>query len=212
MPEPWTAPAPTVLRGLALASAQAAVELAGRPGDLRRLCEIVAQMLRDAEPGSVVLTGDAATTSATARVAWLVEPLGPPAGGGAVGVAVVAAVDGTVVAAGVVDPERGSSFAAHLGGGAEEDGLPLQVSAHRGLAGSVVERGSARPAVVDLCRVAQCHLDAYVGTGPVRAAVLAGALIAEEAGAVVELPCPENGNLVLVASPGVFEPLRRSVA
>jgi myo-inositol-1(or 4)-monophosphatase len=33
----------------------------------------------------------------------------------------------------------------------------------------------------------------------------AGALIAAEAGARIELPCPENDDVVLAASPGVFD-------
>ena len=39
----------------------------------------------------------------------------------------------------------------------------------------------------------------------------AGALVASEAGAGVELPCPENGGLVLAAAPSVFDPLRRLI-
>jgi myo-inositol-1(or 4)-monophosphatase len=39
----------------------------------------------------------------------------------------------------------------------------------------------------------------------------AGALIAEEAGARTEMPCPENDDLVLAASPAVFEELRAVV-
>ena len=35
----------------------------------------------------------------------------------------------------------------------------------------------------------------------------AGALIAAEAGARTELPCPENDDLVVAASPGVFDDL-----
>jgi hypothetical protein len=39
----------------------------------------------------------------------------------------------------------------------------------------------------------------------------AGALIAAEAGACTELPCPENDDLVLAAAPGVFDDLRAVV-
>jgi myo-inositol-1(or 4)-monophosphatase len=36
----------------------------------------------------------------------------------------------------------------------------------------------------------------------------AGALIATEAGATIELPCPENADLVAAAEPGIFGQLR----
>jgi myo-inositol-1(or 4)-monophosphatase len=39
----------------------------------------------------------------------------------------------------------------------------------------------------------------------------AGALIAREAGAVTELPCPENDDLVIAAPPALFEELRAIV-
>jgi myo-inositol-1(or 4)-monophosphatase len=39
----------------------------------------------------------------------------------------------------------------------------------------------------------------------------AGALIAEEAGARIEMPCPENDGLVIAAGPDVFEDLRAVV-
>ncbi len=39
----------------------------------------------------------------------------------------------------------------------------------------------------------------------------AGAIVAGEAGAAVELPCPENDGLVAVASPGVFDALREAI-
>jgi myo-inositol-1(or 4)-monophosphatase len=39
----------------------------------------------------------------------------------------------------------------------------------------------------------------------------AGALIAEEAGARIEMPCPENGELAIAASPAIFEQLLAAV-
>jgi myo-inositol-1(or 4)-monophosphatase len=39
----------------------------------------------------------------------------------------------------------------------------------------------------------------------------AGALIADEAGARVELPCPENDDLVMAAAPDVFDDLWAAV-
>jgi myo-inositol-1(or 4)-monophosphatase len=39
----------------------------------------------------------------------------------------------------------------------------------------------------------------------------AGALIAQEAGARVELPCPENNDLVIAAAEGIFDELWAAV-
>ena len=65
---------------------------------------------------------------------------------------------------------------------------------------------------VELAWVACGRGDAYYQTGTKLWDWAAGALVAAEAGAVVELPCPENDGLIVAAVPGVFEDLRRTVA
>ena len=63
-----------------------------------------------------------------------------------------------------------------------------------------------------LCWVACGRVDAYYQRHANRWDYAAGALIALEAGARVELPSEHNGQLLLAASPGVFEPLLRLLA
>lgn len=152
-------------------------------------------------------------------------------------VSIAAAVDGEIVAGAVVDVLRGERFSAHLGGGARRDGEPIGISACDELADAVVATGvSPGPApraredeiasrvgsrarelrrvassALGLCWVGCGRLDGCFERGLEVGAYAAGALIAEEAGAVAELPCPENDDLVIAATPGIFEALRAVV-
>ncbi len=58
-----------------------------------------------------------------------------------------------------------------------------------------------------LCWVACGRLDAYYQRDSKRWDYAAGALIAAEAGATVVRPSPDNGELLVAASPRIFEPL-----
>ena len=60
---------------------------------------------------------------------------------------------------------------------------------------------------LELCWVACARVDAYYQSDTAIWDRAAGALIAAEAGARVELPCPENDDLVIAAAPGVFDDL-----
>ena len=66
-------------------------------------------------------------------------------------------------------------------------------------------------AALQLCWVACGRIDAYFERDIKVWDYSAGALIAREAGARTELPCPENDDLVLAASPAVFDSLRALV-
>ena len=63
-------------------------------------------------------------------------------------------------------------------------------------------------AALELCWVGCGRVDAYYQSGTAPWDRAAGALIAAEAGADVELPCPENDDLVLAAASGIFDELR----
>jgi myo-inositol-1(or 4)-monophosphatase len=149
-------------------------------------------------------------------------------------VSVAAAVDGEVVAGAVVDVLRGELFAAHLGGGARCNREPISVSscgslpealvttgfsyhaANRALQGEVAHRVLSRvrdircfgSAALELCWVACARVDGYFQRETEIWDRAAGALIAEEAGARVEMPCPENDDLAIASSPQIFEDLR----
>jgi myo-inositol-1(or 4)-monophosphatase len=64
---------------------------------------------------------------------------------------------------------------------------------------------------LELCWVACGRVDGYFQRDTEIWDRAAGALIAEEAGARVELPCPENDDLVIAAGAAVFEDLRAAV-
>jgi myo-inositol-1(or 4)-monophosphatase len=66
-------------------------------------------------------------------------------------------------------------------------------------------------AALELCWVACARLDGYYQRDTEIWDRAAGALIAEEAGARVELPCPENDDLVIAAARGVFDDLWAAV-
>jgi myo-inositol-1(or 4)-monophosphatase len=66
-------------------------------------------------------------------------------------------------------------------------------------------------AALQLCWVGAGRADGYFERDIKVWDHAAGALIAREAGAVTELPCPENDGLVIAAPPALFEELRTVV-
>jgi myo-inositol-1(or 4)-monophosphatase len=199
--------------------------------------ELIRRLLREATPDAGILGEEGETTDPGARVQWVIDPLdgtinflyGVPL----FAVSIAAAVDGEVVAAAVIDVLRDELFSAHLGGGARCDGVPIEVSrceslpqalvatgfsyqaGRRDVQGGVAHRVLARArdvrcfgsAALELCWVACARIDAYFQRDTAIWDRAAGALIAAEAGARTELPCPENDDLVIATTPGVFDDL-----
>ena len=153
-------------------------------------------------------------------------------------VSVAAALDGDVVAGAVVDVIRDETFSAAAGWGARCDGIPsgdLRLLGTRRGAGADRILLSRRPpstakdgsstrllpvardircfgsAALQLCWVGAGRADAYFERDIKVWDYAAGALIAREAGAVNELPCPENDGLAIAATPGIFDELRSLV-
>ncbi|MGH3762082.1 inositol monophosphatase family protein [Actinophytocola sp.] len=165
-------------------------------------------------------------------VCWVVDPIDGTVnylyGFPWYAVSLAAQVDGVSVAAAVVEPSSGRKWTASRGGGAFLDGHPLRVSsatrlevslvatgfAYRaerrtrqaagiaGLLGRVRDIRRAGAASLDLCAVAAGWLDGYFEHGLNRWDWAGGALIAEEAGAVVRLPTSDD-DLTFVATPGI---------
>jgi myo-inositol-1(or 4)-monophosphatase len=176
-----------------------------------------------------------------ARLQWVVDPLDGTVNFlyslPVMGVSVAAALDGDVVAGAVVDVLRGETFSASAGQGARLDGGPIDASQCQSLSQALVMTGfsyradirgrqgkivhSLLPAARDircfgsaalqLCWVGAARADAYFERDIKVWDYAAGALIAREAGAVTELPCPENDDLVIAAPPAVFDELRTVV-
>jgi myo-inositol-1(or 4)-monophosphatase len=192
-------------------------------------------------PAAGFLGEEGERTRPGARLQWVIDPLdgtinflyGVPL----FAVSVAAALDGEVVAGAVVDVLRGEVFSAHRGGGARRDGEPISASSCaslpmalvatgfsyqaelRLLQGEVAHRLLARArdlrcfgsAALELCWVGCARVDGYYQRDTEIWDRAAGALIAAEAGARVELPCPENDDLVIAAPTGVFDDLWAAV-
>jgi myo-inositol-1(or 4)-monophosphatase len=203
--------------------------------------DLVKQLLHDQTPAAGFLGEEGGKTESGARVQWVVDPLdgtinflyGVPL----FGVSVAAAVDGEVVAGAVVDVLRDEVFSAHSGGGARLNDEPIAPSSctslpealvatgfsyradFRSLQGEVAQRLLTRArdlrcfgsAALELCWVACARLDGYFQRDTEIWDRAAGALIAREAGARVVLPCPENDDLVIAATAGVFDDLWAAV-
>jgi myo-inositol-1(or 4)-monophosphatase len=197
--------------------------------------ELIRRLLHEATPDAGVLGEEHATTQPGARLQWVIDPLDGTVnflyGVPLFAVSVAAALDGEIVAGAVIDVLRDELFSAHLDGGARLDGEPIQVSGcgrldealvttgfsyharMRDRQGAVAHRVLSRArdlrcfgsAALELCWVACARVDAYYQGETEIWDRAAGALIAAEAGARIELPCPENDDVVLAASPGVFD-------
>ena len=203
--------------------------------------ERVRRVLLAATPGAGVLGEEGGTTAPGVRLQWVIDPLdgtinflyGVPL----FAVSIAAAIDGEVVAGAVMDVPRGELFAAHRGGGARCDGGSIAVSSCSSLPQALVTTGFSYRAelreiqgevahrllsrardlrcfgstALELCWVACGRVDGYFQRDTEIWDRAAGALIAEEAGARVEMPCPENDELVIAAGAAVFEDLRAAV-
>jgi len=195
--------------------------------------------LRPGEPVFGEETGGSA--AAPGEVCWVVDPIDGTVnylyGFPWYAVSLAAQVDGVSVAGVVVEPASGRRWTAVRGEGAWLDGRPLRVSSETALEVSLIGTGfgyqasrrarqaagvarllprvrdirRAGAASLDLCAVAAGWLDGYFEHGLSRWDWAAGALVAEEAGAVVRLPGAADSlgtDLTIAAAPGIAEELR----
>jgi myo-inositol-1(or 4)-monophosphatase len=199
--------------------------------------DLIRRLLREATPEAGVLGEEGETTEPSARLQWVIDPLDGTVnfvyGVPLFAVSIAAALDGEVVAGAVIDVLRDELFSAHLGGGARRDGEAIEVSPCtllpdalvatgfsyqaelRALQGEVAHRVLSRArdlrcfgsAALELCWVACARVDAYYQRDTEIWDRAAGALIAAEAGARTELPCPENDDVLMAAAPDVFDDL-----
>ena len=203
---------------------------------------VIRQRLARRTPGASFLGEEEGNTSGDSSLGWILDPIDGTVNLTydlpIIGVSLAATVDGEAVAGAVVDVWRDEVFSAAAGGGARLDGSTIGPSGAERMAEALVVTGfdysselraaeaesfrrvlpAARDircfgsAALHLCWVACGRVDAFYQRNMKLWDYAAGALIAREAGARVEPPTPENGQLMLVASPGVFDPLHRLVA
>jgi myo-inositol-1(or 4)-monophosphatase len=202
--------------------------------------QLIVSALLHARPDDGIVGEEGSATAGTSGVRWIIDPLdgttnylyGHPGWGVS-----IAAEDADGVVAGVVaDAVHGELFSATRGGGARRNGDPIRCSAATELATALVatgfgyaanrRRGQAEvlvgllprvrdirrmgAAAVDLCSVACGRVDAYFERGLAWWDLAAGALIANEAGAVVSSLDgePVRAGSVVAAGPGLIASLR----
>jgi len=191
-------------------------------------------------PDDAIVGEEGTAVSGTSGVEWLVDPLDGTTnylyGHAGFAVSIAARAGGETLAGVVHDPLHGDVFTAARGHGAARNGTAIHVPDHADLATALVATGFAYDATtrarqaqvlvhvlprvrdirrmgaaaVDLCSVAAGRVNAYYerGLGPWDLA--AGALVAEEAGAVVgSLDGPASaGGVVIAAPPSLFRAVR----
>lgn len=195
---------------------------------------LVADGLRSARPDDAIMGEEGTADTGTSGVRWVVDPLDGTTNylyGFPVWAVSVAAEVAGAAAVGVVHvPVLGETFAAVRGEGAWCNGRPLRVEGAPDLATALVGTGfsynavgrgeqagllarvlpavrdirRAGAAAVDLCWVAAGRLDCFYERGLAPWDRAAGALVASEAGAVVDL-LPDG--TTVAAPPHLFEPL-----
>ncbi len=202
---------------------------------------LIRERLALATPEAGFVGEEGGSTDPHRRLQWVVDPLDGTVnfwyGLPVVAVSIAAAIDGVVSAAAVVDVQRGETFSAALGVGARANGSAITASSCAELSQALVTTGFSYHAPVraaqgdvvarllphvrdvrcfgsaalQMCWVACGRTDSYFERDTKVWDYSAASLVAQEAGAIVELPCPENDGLAMAAAPAVYEDLRRLV-
>jgi myo-inositol-1(or 4)-monophosphatase len=210
----------------------------------RRSEALIVEGILAARPDDAILGEEGADVEGSSGVRWVIDPLdgttnylyGYPVFAVSIGVE----VDGEPSVGVVHDVARGECFSAVLGCGATLDGRPIAATAADDLATALVGTGfsydperrrrqgavvaellpqvrdlrRAGAAALDLCAVAAGRLDAFYEKNLAPWDYTAGALIAREAGAVVD-GLGDDGPFpafVLASAPALFQPLRALLA
>ena len=195
---------------------------------------LIRRELRARCPGSAIVGEEYGDGAGTNRVGWVVDPIDGTVNFlydlPVVAISIAATIDGRVVAGAVADVHRDETYSAHIDGGARRDGNPIAPSDADRLDQSLVGTGFSYDAelrrlqastlsevlprcrdircmgsaALNLCWIACGRLDAYFERDLKTYDYAAGALIAAEAGADVQLP--DGSDLTLATAPGISEP------
>ena len=185
-------------------------------------------------PGDGFLGEEGASRPSDTGVVWVIDPIDGTTNFlydlPGFSVSIAARIDGVDLLGAVHDPIRDERFRAVHGGGATRNGVPIHVSAKADLGTALIATGFSYEAnrrraqaealatllpevrdirrfggaALDLCAVACGRVDAYYerGLGPWDTA--AGAVIAAEAGAVIDDRQPDGGAF-LATAPGITD-------
>jgi myo-inositol-1(or 4)-monophosphatase len=194
-----------------------------------------------ATPQAGFIGEEGGSSNPASRLQWIIDPLDGTVnfayGLPVFAVSIAGSLDGTVVIGVVVDGLQGDTYSAILGQGARHNGEPISVSPCNDLSQALVTTGfsyssglraeqaaivaALLPLVRDircfgsaalhLCWLAHAKTDGYYERDIKIWDYAAGALVAMEAGAHIELPCPENDALMFAATPQISTQLRELV-
>ncbi len=186
-------------------------------------------------PGSTIVGEEYDDAVGANGIEWIVDPIDGTVnflyGLPVVSISIAATLDGVTVAGAVTDMLNGDTYSATAGGGARRNGTGLHTSSPDDLSQALIGTGFAYEAEVraeqaqvltrllpacrdircmgsaalNLCWLGAGRFDLYLERDTKPWDYAAGSLVAAEAGARIELPCPENGRLTLAAVPDVFD-------
>jgi len=192
-------------------------------------------------PGSTIVGEELADDVGTNDVGWVVDPIDGTVNFlydlPVVAVSIAATIGGRTVAGAVCDVLRGDVFSAALHTGARRNGAPVTVRPIEQLDGALIGTGFAYAAerrraqaevigrllpnardircmgsaALNLCWVGCGRLDGYYEQDTKPYDYAAGALIAAEGGARVELPAENSLDLSMAAPAAIFDALRALV-
>lgn len=206
--------------------------------------QVIVDGILEARPEDGILGEEGSSISGTSGVRWVIDPIDGTTnflyGFPSYSVSIAVEVDGRTEAAVVHDPLRNQVFTATLGGGAYLDNCPISVRSavpldealistgfgyrpeHRkaqaqvllGLITEVRDIRRAGSAALDLCWVAQGHVDGYYERGLNPWDHGAGVLIVNEAGGTTgDLDGGiASSEMTIATSPEIFEQLRNLLA
>lgn len=203
--------------------------------------ELIRGLLLEARPDDGLLTEEDADHTGTSGIVWVVDPIDgttnfvydhPP-----YAVSIAASIDGRAVAGAVVEISADDRYHGWLGGGSYRNGTELRIGDPPDLARALIVTGFGYSpkrretqaalltriighvrdirrlgaAAIDLCSLAAGRVDAYYEHGLNPWDLLAGEIIATEAGAAVESITggptkPDEG--ILATHPDLIGPLR----
>jgi myo-inositol-1(or 4)-monophosphatase len=200
--------------------------------------DLIRRELERRVPGSSFIGEEFPDHDGTGDVVWVIDPIDGTINFlydlPVVAISIAACVDGELEAGAVADVVRRETFSARREGGARRDGVSVVANRVEELGEALVATGysydaatraeqsavvgrvlpaardvrSMGSAALQLCWVGCGRLDAYYERDIKPWDMAAGLLIAQEAGAGVELPSDANGDLTFAAAPGVFDALR----